>query len=79
VEQAMKEGHILVLLIEEDLDFFSKSVLNSKITETAGNKVGEYNKNIINIDKSYRLILCNKSRNPNISGKLYINHPVLNF
>jgi dynein heavy chain len=41
--------------------------------------VGEYNKNIINIDGSFRVVLCNKSRNPNVSGKLYINHPVLNF
>ena len=32
VEQAMKEGHILVILTEEELDNFTKNVLNAKIT-----------------------------------------------
>lgn len=39
----------------------------------------EYNKNILHVHPHFKLLLCNKSRNPDLSGKLYITRPVLNF
>lgn len=39
----------------------------------------DYNKNKFYVNPNFRLLLCNKSRNPRLSNKLYIDHPVLNF
>lgn len=76
---AFREGYILILLIEDELDQFTDDVLSAKITETSGNILVEYNKNKFYMNKNFRLILSNKSRNPNLSNKLYISHPILNF
>lgn len=70
----------MILLIEDDLDQFTLDILNSKITKNqhAGTVI-EYNKNTFHMHKHFKLFLCNKSRNPNISSKLYINFNILNF
>jgi hypothetical protein len=79
VESAMRDGHILVLIIEDELDQFTSEILNAKVTEASGSKIIEYNKNILHVNANFRLLLCNKSRNPNLSSKLYISSPILNF
>lgn len=79
VETALREGHILILLIEDELDQFTADILHAKITDANGNKIIEYNKNILHINSNFRLLMCNKSRNPNLSNKLYIDYPILNF
>jgi hypothetical protein len=77
VEGAMREGHILVLIIEDELDQFTTDILQAKTSE--GGRIVEYNKNILHVSPHFRLLLCNKSRNPSLSTKLCIAHPVLNF
>jgi hypothetical protein len=66
-------------LIEDELDAFTREVLAAKITETSGNRLIDYNKNKYPISPRFKLLLCNKSRNPKLENKLYISHPVLNF
>jgi hypothetical protein len=75
----LREGQILILIIEDELDQFTNDILNAKITEASGSKIIEYNKNILHIHSNFRLLMCNKSRNPNLSNKLYIDYPILNF
>jgi hypothetical protein len=77
VEAAMREGHVLVLIIEDELDQFTTDILQAKASE--GGRILEYNKNILHVSPHFRLLLCNKSRNPDLATKLCISHPVLNF
>ena len=46
---AFREGYILILLIEDELDQFTDDVLSAKITEASGNMLVEYNKNKFSI------------------------------
>lgn len=79
VEMAMRDGHILLLIIEDELDQFTTDIINAKVTEAASGHIVEYNKNILHIHANFRLLLVNKSRNPDLSSKLFITSPVLNF
>jgi hypothetical protein len=73
----MRDGHVVVLIIEDELDQFTTDILQAKSSE--GGRIVQYNKNILHVSPHFRLLLCNKSRSPNLSSKLCISHPVLNF
>jgi len=45
VEIALRDGHIVILLIEDELDQFTNDILHAKKIETSGTTLIEYNKN----------------------------------
>ncbi len=68
-----------MLLVDNNFDKFTADILTSKITQTSNRVLIEYNKNLFYMHPDFKIILCCKSRNPNILPKYVINHQIINF
>lgn len=79
VETAFTQGYVLVLLIEDCINSFTRDVLEAKTTIIAEKKMVEYNKNMLTVHPDFKVLLCNKSLSPDLEPELYTQYNVINF
>ena len=76
----MKNGLILVILIDEQLNSFTEEILRCTNIEKGGNKnFIEYNKSSLYLHQDFHLILVSGVKFPNLETKLYLDYQVINF
>lgn len=81
VEDTMKYGGILVVLVDGEIDGFGKEILKSLAPLSLSSTQGqiEYNKNTFPLSPNFTLLFCCKSKSPSISLPTSLGHQVINF
>ena len=76
----MKNGGILIVYIEGDVDTFAAEIIRSVKNCNEGNRyLAEFNKNLFYLSKDFTLLLCCNNKNPQISSTASLYHQVINF